>query len=635
MPKSKKPRKKKTSQAKQRGFKMLPEYYNLTFQYIHQRLDDDLNTQILKFRETLRAVYQLQLKSSTSRVLEPDQAFDILYNYLNTLNIAFKNIISHHSAFYWIHLYRRIGLGHIADESEKMDYSTLASVRLHVETAIFKYANLDINDLCLNQEKSYKEVLNGEFYKAHQAIELNDEKIKYIWSKYQERSEWILDNFKSKDIEQIYYLEGIGYEYWKTMALMRAIAKGSQLTLTSNGEWIEDRSDAIDRLIRIYDERLSRGQSYISTAKALPDLGLNKGNTEECFISTRYNCDLTDIRKILGDQEYIDEKIIPNFTPIIININSFLDSHKIFNVPFNEKYNFNLINVIYFFKCISELVVVYRHNLDKQYEFRYILGIFQVLQRSYAVVSLSFEDLCKRILSHVKELSSDLNIDRELFEKDLPNILNFYSLTLEKQEKISIWSQGPRPIIMPYKNSYIIDISGILNIFNNIFFGLREDTQLRGNEFERLARKAVTDKGYNLLPNRILRYSKNNYRETDLAIRIGTTLILVDCRSIERPINLFLGKPSALQNRINLIEGKFKQISTILEYIKKHPSGQNYDFSWATEVFSIAITTDPEWIWTEDKDYWLDNIPIPKIMSLEELFDFLEICNSKVAITHQ
>ena len=190
---------------------------------------------------------------------------------------------------------------------------------------------------------------------------------------------------------------------------------------------------------------------------------------------------------------------------------------------------------------------------------------------------------------------------------------------------MSIWSFGPRPLIIENTFGSLIDVAGFSTILRNLFFGVRENQTERGVELERIARNFVEKNGYTLLKDRILKNNFQQEREADLVIRVNNSIILCDCRSIESPVDLFLGKPSTQIARNSLIQDKFEQIESLKKFIIEHPIGKNYDYSYADKIFSIAILPDPEWIPSLNKDYWINlDQDLPKIMSIQELFNFLD-----------
>lgn len=639
MAKSSKPRKKynkqKSSKFSEKYKKQsveirgLPEYYQLAFEYYDNKYTKDLSEKVLSFRMQLREGYASKLKDKYIGNFEKDKAYDILFKNLEYLSAKFDEKIKCHSAVYWLHLYRRFRPGLLVDKGEKADDGVLFAIRYYVETAILKYSNLTLgNDLCLLTETSYHNLLDGLFYESLVDIGRTKEEIERLWTVYQRSEQWVLKNFKRDDITTIYYLESIAYEYWKTVALMRAVAKGSKICINKTGMWSEDRPDLIDRLILRFDQRLDIERSYLSTSKGLLSIA-QEPEYGKTIIAAAYNAKQHNAEKVFGKNDYVDKNAVTNFYPQFINFQKFIDDHDLYLDLYKEQYSFSLENVLFFFKYLSDLILHNRSlgisSTDVEDDAKFYITYWQFLQRAYSLINLSTEELSERIIQIAKVNQDIMNIDLTLFQKDLPKILQFFLLDSNKQNSMSIWSFGPRAILIPYGKYFLIDMAGLGIILDNIFLGLREDPLKRGAQFEDIVRDAIKNKGYNLLDKRKLKASKNVYRETDLAIRLGNILVLIDCRSMETPIRHDIGYPDSLERRNREVIKKNDQVISIAEFVRKNPKGSNYDFSWAETIISFAVTVDVEWIPTEDPTFWLDedkNIPI--VMSVEECFTFLD-----------
>ncbi|AZN68318.1 hypothetical protein DX910_08625 [Acinetobacter haemolyticus] len=631
MPNSKKPRKKfqvkKTKKNSAKGDIHIQEYYQLAFWFFFENYAKDIRTEILEFRYKLRSDFHKE-KNVVPKC--GDDAFNFLKEYLSYLELTLKKIISTHSPTFWIHLYRRIGLGLIVKDNELADAMTLNIVRNFMEIAFLKFGDLNKNDLCLSKEISYEEVLDGLFYKSHEHIGYSNGKIMRIWEEYKNRGEIVLKDYKTNDHINIYLLEGVAYEYWKATANMRSIAKGGQLINCEDFFWAEERTDDLDQLLSLYDKRISINFKYLPTAKGL--LTYDEIESDNNLFYTVYNDKFEIFSNIIKDKQL--SKVITNFYPQHINIDNFLDSHNVLEKPFSKRKKYSLKFCLNFFKALSNIVTDYR-GLDKSSESKAVnqkIKLFSILQRSYVI--LPYDDVS--LFEEFKRRITALGFSITEIEDQLPKILDEYILDSNQQNIMSIWSFGPRPLIIKNNLGYLIDISGFSTILRNLFFGIRENQTERGIELERITRRFVEKKGYTLLRDRILKNNLNQEREADLVITVNNTVILCDCRSIETPVDLFLGKPSTQIARNKLIQDKFEQIETLRDFIIEFPTGKNYDYSNADKIFSIAILPEPEWIPSLEKDYWVDlNEGIPKIMSIQDFFNFLDNLAESQNPTHE
>lgn len=617
---SKKKKTKMNKNTKQTEERLLAlEYYQLPFKFLHERYLKNVDGAVRRARIEIKRKYESKIATGLDQVLIGDDAFILLRGFLDELEEIMSQLLKKHSTFFWMHLYRRVGIGHISQAFEKSDASTLASVRQTVESAIFKYSDpYNLNDMALSDTVAPKHVLDGLFFEIYSLMGCSEEYITELWAKH--RNQWVLSDYKRENHQVIYILEGYAYEYWRTMANMRAVAKGATLHVSDSGKWRGDRSEELDRLIKIYDRRLARGQSYFSSAKGLLSFNSFEKNStasvENGIVFASYNYNQVPFSKF-SDQVELLEGETSNFVPMALDGASFLKAHKIMAKPFYKKWGFSLDNVFLFFSTVSLYVFGLRVQESPSPEF----GIFKFLQRAYIQVNMDGDLLVSTLIDTAKKFN-DLSDDAfNSFSLEAGKIFQHFKLSSDNQLKVSLWSFGPRPLIIPYGETNIIDIGGLQLVLENLFFSLREDQQQRGYEFESILRAETEKRGFKLLPDRILRISEDVYRETDLAIRVGETLILCDCRSIERPLDLFLGKPSTQQYRTELLQKKNDQVNSIGAFVKNNPVGTNYDFSWAKSIVSVGVLPDTEWIWSEDQEYWVDiHREIPIILSVEELF---------------
>lgn len=617
---SKKKKTKMNKYTKQTEERLLAlEYYQLPFKFLHERYLKNVDGAVRRARIEIKRKYESKIATGLDQVLIGDDAFILLRGFLDELEEIMSQLLKKHSTFFWMHLYRRVGIGHISQAFEKSDASTLASVRQTVESAIFKYSDpYNLNDMALSDTVAPKHVLDGLFFEIYSLMGCSEEYITELWAKH--RNQWVLSDYKRENHQEIYILEGYAYEYWRTMANMRAVAKGATLHVSDSGKWRGDRSEELDRLIKIYDRRLARGQSYFSSAKGLLSFNSFEKNStasvENGIVFASYNYNQVPFSKF-SDQVELLEGETSNFVPMALDGASFLKAHKIMAKPFYKKWGFSLDNVFLFFSTVSLYVFGLRVQESPSPEF----GIFKFLQRAYIQVNMDGDLLVSTLIDTAKKFN-DLSDDAfNSFSLEAGKIFQHFKLSSDNQLKVSLWSFGPRPLIIPYGETNIIDIGGLQLVLENLFFSLREDQQQRGYEFESILRAETEKRGFKLLPDRILRISEDVYRETDLAIRVGETLILCDCRSIERPLDLFLGKPSTQQYRTELLQKKNDQVNSIGAFVKNNPVGTNYDFSWAKSIVSVGVLPDTEWIWSEDQEYWVDiHREIPIILSVEELF---------------
>jgi hypothetical protein len=110
-------------------------------------------------------------------------------------------------------------------------------------------------------------------------------------------------------------------------------------------------------------------------------------------------------------------------------------------------------------------------------------------------------------------------------------------------------------------------------------------------------------------------------REVDAGVRVGSTLYLMECRSIERPLDYEIGKPSVVATRQRLLEEKLSQVESLCDFLKTNPRGRNYDISWAAKIVHFVVGPFEEFIWTREPRFWKDETP--RILSADSMLQIL------------
>lgn len=253
----------------------------------------------------------------------------------------------------------------------------------------------------------------------------------------------------------------------------------------------------------------------------------------------------------------------------------------------------------------------------------YLAALARLHQRAYVTPNISRETLIADAVIH-SELLHASGHTSSISQRDAELALDFLVLSEEKQKMIALWSNGPRFPFIPHGDNWVLDISAIPHLLINLFFGVPEIENERGRLFEEDFRKLLANEGFHLLPNRKLRLDSGAERETDVAVRIDGVLILIDCRSIERPLDFEIGRPKTFAERQRRLEKKMEKIVSIKEFVKNNLAGANYDFGWAKKIISLGVSPFVEWIWTRNASCWLGNGTFPIIMAPRELVAFLD-----------
>jgi hypothetical protein len=202
-------------------------YHQAIFAYIGEtycdRISESLHGKPLEIR---RKSFLEQLPSD--QILSGEPAWDRCQRYLDQLEANLADVLRRHSVFFWIHLYRRIGVHLSPDHEDKTDAITLSLVRGIVELAIIKYGDPNrADDVAPSATVRLKDVLGGHYQRVLLKMGASSADVTARFKALASSNQWVLTKFEQRDYFDIFLIEGLAYEYWRTAALMRAIGKGS------------------------------------------------------------------------------------------------------------------------------------------------------------------------------------------------------------------------------------------------------------------------------------------------------------------------------------------------------------------------------------------------------------------------
>ena len=103
---------------------------------------------------------------------------------------------------------------------------------------------------------------------------------------------------------------------------------------------------------------------------------------------------------------------------------------------------------------------------------------------------------------------------------------------------------------------------------------------------------------------------------------------IVEAKAKGKPVSFDRGNKDVINERQKFLEQSLKEADEKLEWLKENPIGTNYDVSRFEFGVSILVTPFVEFIHKKNNIFWL-NDEIPRILSPNELFEFLETNNFK------
>lgn len=607
MPGGKQSRKRRRRKPRQEGIQTATQWHRLPLDLAHERASEELRAALIdEPNESRRSFFQ---RFANAGPLDQAVAWEALRQYLTVLEEQLRTIIERHSIFYWLHLYRRIGVALHRDHAGADDPGTIAWVRQIMETAFTKYGSLEQhNDIALTSSMRRTEIWGGLFVEALAVRGIDDEQL--LLDGLERNPQFAPRAFSPADIVDLYRAEGLAHEYWLTTARMRGVGKGEFLSVTDRGVEMQ-RLPALNRLIESYDERIAR--SEFNTSMVGSSFFSDHDSTLRALV-TAYNT----ARAPIPDYGRYRLPLWPdrfNFQVGIVDVDAFLAAHWFLGNAFFESKGFHLSSL-----C-GVLSALPFHNMYLHGHSDDAVGgqLFQLHQRAY-FLTCSYESYASDLeaLTHAMVGRERSALLRDEFER----VLKFLTLTPNKQAAVGLWSRGPRFTFVPHgPNLMVVDMLPTTSILGNAFFRVSANQQAKGTTFEDNFRALVERSGIELLPERRLRASGTE-RELDVGIRDGTTLYLCECRAMERPLDVEIGRTKTISRRNNDLDEKVTQALSLAEFIEENPRGDNYDYSWAEELVPIVVSPFCEWVWSLSSRLWIDEA-IPRILSANEALELI------------
>lgn len=236
------------------GETVLPEYYQLVWFFIHQNHDELLRQRNIieprRFRQNLVLKHFQACDTSDTH-----SQYENLRIVQDKIEGELREVVAQKSAFFWLHIYRRIAPVLSSEIGNRTDEITRLETRAIAEQAIFKYGKLvESKDVVLSNSIKFELILGGLLIKILNSM-LGSEAVNLYKSYLSRKPQWVLSDFSENDIATIYYIEGLSYQYWYVSAKLRACGKGVNIRKTTNGDLFELRTDEQDDLIISYDNR--------------------------------------------------------------------------------------------------------------------------------------------------------------------------------------------------------------------------------------------------------------------------------------------------------------------------------------------------------------------------------------------
>ena len=595
-------------------------YHAEVIGYLIRTYNDRIRTMLINEPKKIRTKYLLDNVKAGQKFLYGDDAWNVGFNYLKALEGELESIFQTHSTLFWLHLYRRIGVILPPIMGNKVDPTTVGLVRQIVELSISKYgSSLIHDDLQRASTVRLKDVMGGHFQRVWLKLKQSKEKIAVVYKEIAQSDQLIMVQFSIADLLRMFLCEGLAYEYWRTTAMMRGIGKG--LGIANLGEeWLSyDTVGDLEELTESYDERISRTDLTHSLVGVWFGNLATTPRSETSAIVPVYNVDQQSYHSLFPKE--FNTGSIPNFLPMAFDFLAYSQGHRFMAAAFHKKYGFSLETLMSVLWALCMYVVAPRPSDEKMLSEGRVTypTMINFLQRGYGLWP---NDLASLVLDiRALTASGPLSLD-SISDEILVKCVNELVLDDSKRSQIGLWSGGRRFPLVPYEASYGINLEGIPSLLYGLFVRVAHETNEKGTVFEKEFQAALRARDYEVPCVGEITNNNGNMREIDASVRLGSDLVLFECRSSERPLDFEIGRPKTLKERCRILEEKVTQVLSLRDFVTAHPVGRNYDFSWARNVSAFVVSPFVEWTWSRSERLWHDRLT-PRILQADEALEML------------
>jgi hypothetical protein len=314
---------------------------------------------------------------------------------------------------------------------------------------------------------------------------------------------------------------------------------------------------------------------------------------------------------------------VSNFVPMPLDARSYLKAHGFLSDSLRAQHGYGLEAFVATLCAMDNIVLFPRlwflakssHSRDRV--FRH--NLINVLQRGYGVLEIGPDGVVPELLRRIQIFLPGANVA----EAELRAVLDRLTLTPVSQADISLWSGGPRHLVIPLGSQQtVVDLQGVPMMLVTLFVRVAHDQAHRGAVFEETFRRALTDRGFEVQRGRLSSVDGAS-RELDAGVIIGDDLFVFGCVSAERPLDYEIGSPATIARRCERLDSKVTQVLELAEFLEANPRGTNYDFGGVRRFTPLVVSPFVEWIWARSARLWSPD-GTPRILSADEALDLME-----------
>ncbi|MGO8371130.1 hypothetical protein ACC808_22140 [Rhizobium ruizarguesonis] len=600
-------------------------FEKITIDYVRHS-GEHLIRKNVRHAEMVRRRFIVDHTASDSAQTDED-AWDVGRRLLDFLETQMEGVLRGHSVRFWIHLYRRLDLELSRDYGTQSDLVTVALVRRITELAIFKHASSrSAWEMELTTEVSANKIYGGLTEQALRSMA--GEEADITFSQFADdvaaAPMWVVTDFKSADLYNLFLIEGLGYQYWRVTAMMRSVGKGRRLLFTPDGDWEYVGDKDVERLISSFDSRVAHGAPLSSLAGVWLGGSSDRDRAGNNHRVPAYNFWREPTGEVLRDLGIdVPDAHVSNFTMAWIDLDAFTRLHAFLAPHFEQQFKYSLKG---FSSTLAALALIGNYpegplsdDHPEALEAYKRISI-SLLNVGYMRVNMPRETLGSVLAAISRSaFSPHYHIDKH----EALAVLDDLGLSDGMRSRISLWSGGPLPFLIPEPDAFLMILDNLPEILQKKFVGVRHKTTEHGVVFEDEFRAGLRAAGFKF-DHLVIKEHGGRQREIDAAVDIDGKLYVLECLSMELPLDFEIGKKKTIDRRNELLEEKIGQAQSLVGFLKDHPKGVNYDYTNIHEFCPYVVTPFIEWISSIDEKYW-DETGNPRILSSDEALSLLNL----------
>lgn len=581
-------------------------YYHILFNYIINKSNTNFDKERFAISHEIVFNHILSFTSDTFR----GKRIDFFGELQKKIELEMEKIISKKSIYYWFYLYRRIG---IEKSFGGESYQTLHYYRNILETAFQKYGKRIIGEeLVFLEEKSFDEcvnlIANGLFAEALRFYEIDIKD--YVDEKLVTKSAF--GKFGKNELLEIYTLEVLAFEYWKTTACVRRLNKGGILDIDySNFSYSVVCSEETEFLMKSFDTRCTYVNENTTSSGIL--LESDESSDSKTYLPV-HNIFRLDVKQTGMDKLFSINAIslnggsfVNNFIWQIVDLKQYYNANCYLEIQFKKTFGYTLesfVGVIYII-----LTYGWANGLGNY-------KIVQTLQRSYMYID-SIDEFKMLIVALNEALKNNGQEGFAIDTKEMIKIINRFILPKDRKE-ISLTTLGPRYPLFPAGEGYLLDYVAFESILHTELHKLSSSKDEKGPMFERIINERLNNIGYQMWEHKTLYGLDGSKKEVDVSFIYKGYLFLGEQKTKNRALNYIAGGKKSLEFREKILKEALQQVEDTANWLKDNPMGTNYEMpNDVIAIIPFVITPFVEYIWSKDSQYWITDT-IPRICTPKE-----------------